>query len=129
MHSIYCVGLMTPARCCARLVAPPVWRGLLQYAVPVRSTLLAQLFALFLKGRHDSFVVANYSDIGTLVNRCIGVAVHRYNGLRVAAPRHMLRGAGNRTGDVQFWTDNFACQTHLHLARHPAFIYRRARSP
>ncbi len=23
----YCVGLMTPARCCARLVAPLVWRG------------------------------------------------------------------------------------------------------
>src|SRR2546428_11236497 len=25
----YCVGLITPARCCARQLLPPVWRGVL----------------------------------------------------------------------------------------------------
>src|SRR5712691_5630842 len=29
---LYCVGLITPARCCARQLTPPVWRGILPTA-------------------------------------------------------------------------------------------------
>src|SRR5262249_22125017 len=61
----YCVGLMTPAS--------------LAGIIAVRSTLLEQLFALFLKGGDDFFVVPDDADICTLGNWCIGGGVYRYD--------------------------------------------------